>query len=271
MTTRLEVTKRMYDSLFKLNVGTNVIKAEAGKIVREKMSGPSGHRLVVGPRMCETQRQVENEEEDLDECSPRQCWRDVTVVKRLVGLRRKIVGEQWRKAKDRLKEEMTHIRKTCSKKSLSQAWVEVHNTRRETWSKENPKHQTKVSHLVTRANNCNKHKMCRQIDDIWALRIRVAGTRRSTTTPAENDEQQQREKVEKMKAGVHKTQHQHQPGTKTKERVTTRAAECPAVGEEVPAAAAVRTAAAGTAVPNTAGELAAKGCDSHEPDRGSRR
>ena len=42
------------------------------------------------------------------------------------------------------------------------------------------------------------------------------------------------------------------------ERVTTRAAEGSAVGEAVPAAVAVRTAAAGTAVPDTAGESAVK-------------
>ena len=170
----------MYESLFKLGVGTNNIEGEAWKIQREKMSGPMGDRHVMETRKCEMQRWTESEVREKADCSLNQCWRDERLVRRLVGLRRKIVRDQWMKSKSKLKEVMKSIGTTQDKRTLSQAWAEVQTTRREEWKRHQPKHLVKVDHLLVRAKNCQKHNMCRDLDRIWAKRMRINGSQSTT-------------------------------------------------------------------------------------------
>ena len=136
---------------------------------------PTGHRIVTGPRKCEEQKMVEPEDARGGETNPRQCWRDPKLVRKLTGLRKKLVTEQWRKAKMKLKEEMRWIGVECQKKEVSQAWNEVHNMRKEVWSRETPKHTAKVDHLLTRSKICVNHKTCKECDNIWANRNKMKG------------------------------------------------------------------------------------------------
>ena len=80
LVSRLEVIRKMFGTLFKLAVGTNVIECDAMRIVRERLAGPTGHRTVV-ERNCDNQKTVEEVEVRSQDCSTTQCWRDEKIIK----------------------------------------------------------------------------------------------------------------------------------------------------------------------------------------------
>ena len=49
---------------------------------------------------------------------------------------------------------------------VGQAWDEVRQTQKNTWSVESPKHQRKVEHLAMRAEDCGSHKVCHVISEM---------------------------------------------------------------------------------------------------------
>ena len=176
LVTKLEIIKKMYVTLFKVGVGTNVIERDAMRIVREKLAGPTGNGIVL-QRQCEAQKTQEEVTPRDQECSPTQCWRDVKIVNKLTGLRRKIVSDQLRSARVKLREQMKSYSATHSRRETIDAWKEVRTTRNQVRHEEQPKHAKKINHLIGRAQKCDKHTMCRELDALWLKRTKVTTTR----------------------------------------------------------------------------------------------
>ena len=151
---RLELLKRMYRVLMKRGVGTNVIECEHIRMIKERVSGPTGHRLIVdGPgEDQEEMRELGTEQEKL------KCWRDPSLVRRLTGVRVKVLAKQLKKAKEVFKKEMKFVETTKSNPEAMKAWEEVKEIRKEIWAEESPRINRKINHLMRKANQCMKHK-----------------------------------------------------------------------------------------------------------------
>ena len=164
--TRLELLRSMYKSLMKMKIGTNAIESESMKLVQERVTGPTGHRLLRLDRECVGGAVTEDEllGEGLH------CWRDPTLVKRLTGIRMKEVTKQLKEAKVVLSNEMKFLALTGNKAVVGQAWQDTRDIRRHIWAVEHPRIQRKISHLVTRSKNCGNHKICRGLDKVWEQR-----------------------------------------------------------------------------------------------------
>ena len=134
-------------------------------------------------RGCQSQKTSEDLDTRNQECSSTQCWRDPQLVKRLLGIRRKIVNEQLRKTRMRLRDEMMSVSARNCRKVTSEAWEMIKKTRREVWNVENPKHAKKICHLVKRANNCGKHKFCKDLDSMWAKKFSTTPNTKPTQPP----------------------------------------------------------------------------------------
>ena len=93
---RLEILKIMYRDLVKHSVGTNVIESEASRMIRERVAGPMGHRLIVNDMRMKPSEEIESEPERL----VLHCWRNQALVRKLTGVRLKLVGKQLKKAKN---------------------------------------------------------------------------------------------------------------------------------------------------------------------------
>ena len=158
------------------------------RLTKEKVAGPTGHRFVLETRECDNQRMIETDDPREKECSSNQCWRNPKLIRKLVTMRKKVVCEQLRKAKTKLQENMRYIAATCTKKKTGQAWETVRQVRRQVWDKESPKHSVKVSHLLKRSQDCNKHPRCRELDNMWARRRRSPDSDSEEREPTQEPE-----------------------------------------------------------------------------------
>ena len=167
---KLEVNLKMYRELIKKGVGTNIVESEIIEMVHECVAGPTGHKLVMEQRRCDSQQTVELDPEMKGEGSGEQCWRDPSLVKRLLSLRRRMVANQLRKARIALADKMKFLMSVNSSEESKVLWAEVRAAKLSTWGEVHPKHQQKIAHLVRRAENCSKHLACRKIDRVWNAR-----------------------------------------------------------------------------------------------------
>ena len=170
LVSRLEAIHRMYSDLMKLRVGTNVVEAEMWRMTHEKLSGPTGHRLIVNDRECDKQCETEQNSDETPECSLTQCWRNPSLVRRLLVLRRREVNTQLKKAKLILKSTMKRLTAVSTRSESSQAWLEVRQTMSEVWAVEHRRLQLKMIHLEKKSLCCEKHTMCRKLDKLWSQR-----------------------------------------------------------------------------------------------------
>ena len=164
---KLEVLDKMFKELVRAEVGTVTIEAEMMRWIHEREAGPTGHRLLAMKRKCDQQKEKEQELGDRDERTVTQCWREPKVVRRLLTLRKRVVSTRLALARKALTGEMRAVAAMSSKQQTAAAWEEVRVKRRETWDELHPQHQRKVAHLMKRAHNCEKHRMCRKLDNIW--------------------------------------------------------------------------------------------------------
>ena len=171
---KLEVNLRMYKELIKLNVGTNMVESEMIEMVHEQVAGPTGHCLVMEPRKCDEQKTVELDPEVKGEDAGSQCWRDLSLVRRLLSVRRRMVAKQLRKARSTLAEEMKFLVSVSSKVQSEELWAEVRSAKSSTWAEMQPRHQQKIAHLARRAEDCSRHGACRRIDKVWRSRMSVS-------------------------------------------------------------------------------------------------
>ena len=153
----------------KLGVGTNAVESESWKLSLEKMSGPTGHRLL-NDRKCESQGCKELNGEDSSETSVTQCWRDPKIVRKLLAMRKKVVGEQLRRARNTMANMMKSIAKIQGKKEAGLAWKSVRDVRSKVWKEEQARVVMKINHLTTRSKNCKAHNRCRELDQLWTQR-----------------------------------------------------------------------------------------------------
>ena len=165
---RLELLKIMYRVLMKRGVGTNIIECEHIRMIKERVSGPTGHRLIEdGPgEDQEEMRELGTEQEKL------KCWRDPSLVRRLTGVRVKVLAKQLKKAKEVFKKEMKFVEMTKSNPEVMKAWEEVKEIRKEIWAEESPRINRKIDHLTRKANQCMKHKTCKELRAIWDKKVK---------------------------------------------------------------------------------------------------
>ena len=103
---KLEVVRGMYWELLKREVVTNTIETEVAKMVKERMTGPMGHALLLRDLDRREQKHVESESWSRDR---NECWWNLTLVKRMMALRKKVVTSQLRKANDELVDQMRYM------------------------------------------------------------------------------------------------------------------------------------------------------------------
>ena len=185
LVTRLEIVARMYKDLIKRGVGTNTAENEMWRMLHERVSGPTGHRLIRASRKCEGQGQKELDVGETKEHSSSQCWREPALVRRMLNIRKRIVEKQLRLSRRKLSQQMKFVSTTRSREETEVAWLEVRKTRSEVWSVEHPKHQQKVWYLCKKAGDCTKHQMCRSLDSLWLRR--GAGVVTGTSGCAQGD------------------------------------------------------------------------------------
>ena len=170
LVTRLTVIQGMYKAMMKVGVGTVSIESEAMRLVYECVSGPTGHRLL------SLDSKNEGEVDVLVNSREYRCWRDPKLVKKLTGLRLRIVSSKLCEARRLLSEEMRLVALVDSKSETGRKWQEVRDVQHEVWRVENPKHQLKVAHMVQRSSKCESHKVCRSIDclaeDRWRRSVK---------------------------------------------------------------------------------------------------
>ena len=164
---RLEAVKRMFLTLVDRSVGTNVIEAEMMGMVKEKLVGPTGHRILQKDQDRVNQRMTENEFDSQNETDDRECWRDLKLVKTLTKMRLKTVKGQLGKARTALADTLRHVTTTCTKDKARESWDLVKSVKSEVWKSENSRLQRKVEHLTTKSSQCSRHNKCRDLDKIW--------------------------------------------------------------------------------------------------------
>ena len=91
----------IFKRLLGLGVGTEVIEAEAKKIMMERLSGSMGHHLLLRDKECENQSLKESELQSQDkwEEEDRRFWREEKLVMRLLSIRMKEVRAQEKRAR----------------------------------------------------------------------------------------------------------------------------------------------------------------------------
>ena len=172
LVTGLEVTVRMYRKLVNLGVGTGVVEAEAGKIVWERLCGPTGHHLLMKDREQETQCRTEDELKIKEKEQERKCWRDENLVRKLLRIRLSGVRAEEKRAKKILEQEIKSLTSVTEPGKMMKIWNEIRSARRETWQEKHPASQKKIEHLSLKARCCNKHKRCRRLDDLRMERMK---------------------------------------------------------------------------------------------------
>ena len=183
LVTKLEVLGIMYRDLVKKSVGTVTIESEMMRQVHERESGPTGHRMIAVPRKCDKQSEKECELGEKRESSDSQCWREPKIVRKLLSLRKKVVTTQLIKAKKVLRRELGLIAARSSKQETTKARAAVQEVSGETWRQMQPQHQRKVQHLTRRAEECDKHRVCRKLDKIWKEKMIKCYQSSSESTP----------------------------------------------------------------------------------------
>ena len=170
LTVRLEIVSGMYKQLIKLGVETNKVEAEMMSVVLERVTGPTGHRLVMDVRKCDQQQDRESDLESVMEGSPVQCWRDPVLTRKLLTIRKRLVSKQLSKARSIVSGELRRAAVSGGKPGASQAWDQHREVRSKVWSQEHRRQQQKIAHLEKRAQDCNKHQCCRKVDKFWDAR-----------------------------------------------------------------------------------------------------
>ena len=171
---KLEVIKRMYARLLKLEVGTGMIESEAMKMVWERTSGPTGHGSLMLLDQVENKKHCQDVGELLRESvnsTVNCCWRDRGLIRKLVQMRLNTITPQWKKAKTVLTQVMRDMAMTATKEEVKQAWTEVLETRKKIWDQENPVHQRKIEFLHAKAKDCSKHARCKDLNKLVVERI----------------------------------------------------------------------------------------------------
>ena len=164
---RLEAITSMYKSLVSMKVGTNMIESECRRIVKERELGPTGHRLLEVGQGGSSREGFKTETTSSEGLH---CWRDLQLIKKMTEVRRKLVKERLKKARQVLAQEMKYVSSVMSKAETGKAWSEVREIRREVWLEEQGRLQRKIKHLAMRAANCSCHKDCRELDQEWEKR-----------------------------------------------------------------------------------------------------
>ena len=157
----------MHRLLMEAKVGMNVIESESRRLVKERMSGPTGHRLLIGLEEEPNEPGFGTEEKLREELH---CWRDPAMIRRLVGIRLKVVKSQLAKARKVLGEELRLLAATQARPKMGLAWQEVKDIKKRVWRQEHARVQRKVQHLTKKATNCASHKSCREMEALQAQR-----------------------------------------------------------------------------------------------------
>ena len=84
-------TLKMYKRLLSLGIGTGGDQAEARKIIWERLSGPTGHFLLLKEQAERNQSETEIELGREGVREETRCWRDVVLVQKLLRIRIKEV------------------------------------------------------------------------------------------------------------------------------------------------------------------------------------
>ena len=90
----LDVNVRLYKRLVSLRIVTVMIEAEANKIIRERLSGPTGHYLILRDKDRNLQCKTETELETQESGEETKCWRDEALVRKLLRIRLKELKAQ---------------------------------------------------------------------------------------------------------------------------------------------------------------------------------
>ena len=152
---RLEILRTMYKSLMSCGVGTNMIEAESSKLVKERLVGPTGHRLLlIGSEGVDSAVT----ESELTKRVGLHSWRDPAMVRRLTGIRMKVVSRQLKQAREVLSKELRFISTTKGKVEIGRSWQDTRDIRKQVWVEEHPRTQRKINHLMRRAKECGIHK-----------------------------------------------------------------------------------------------------------------
>ena len=93
-------------------------------------------------------------------------------MRKLTSVRLRVVAQKLREARCVLSEEMRDLSVNCFKSEVGQAWQDVRRIQKETWDAENPKHQQKFEHLTRRAEQCQNHRSCREVERLVMERLR---------------------------------------------------------------------------------------------------
>ena len=163
LVTRLESLRYMYKHLVAKEVGTNVVEAEVSRMVKECVSGPTGHRLL---EVEGTDRVVIEKDGSETVIGGLKCWRDVGLVRKMTMIRLKVVEKQLKKARLAMRDEMRFVTVTRTKGEVRKAW-KVRLVKKEMWDQEHARIQRKVAHLCRRAKDCRRLKACRELDRMW--------------------------------------------------------------------------------------------------------
>ena len=172
ISTRLEALLRMYERLWKTGSGTGTVESEAMSVVWERVSGPTGHPLIV-EGLSDVPMSQEESELVMRVKSGGQCWRDIPLVRKLISVRMDVVRKQWNESKAKHSMSARVLSATIGKEEMKEIWVQVQEIRRETWKTEDSCYQKKTSHLSKKARDCSKHNTCARINQLVTDRAKT--------------------------------------------------------------------------------------------------
>ena len=112
------------------------------------------------------------------------CWRDRTLVRKLVQIRLNVLNVKWKEAKANLGRVVREMTSNSSRERAREVWEEVQEVSRGVWKAEQPAHQRKVDHLQAKSRDCRKHHKCRELDRLAEDRMSawLSQTRTRTST-----------------------------------------------------------------------------------------
>ena len=170
--TRLEILKIMYKRMMCLRIGTRRVESEAIKIVKERLSGPTGHHLLLRDVNDDQQSVTQDERVSQELELERKCWRDQPLVLKLVKLRLKEVKEKQSRARKIVDECLKEATAVMDKKEVRELWKEVKEEKRLVWEESQPRHQRKVDHMRRVTSDCTRHSDCRDLDRIRSVKMK---------------------------------------------------------------------------------------------------
>ena len=157
---RNAAVKRLYMRLLRIKAGAGKIEREAAGIVSERARGPTGRCELPG-EMKERMTMSGLHEKDLN-----WCWRDQELVATLTKIRLRFVNETVLRLRQEYKTMIRQASEMMTRQVINQTLQDNDVMAKKMWKEDCAKMDKKIEFIKNKAENCDKHDMCRRLNNV---------------------------------------------------------------------------------------------------------